>query len=387
MKIAYSAWGFIGDGLLDSPDGGRLTRALFIEHLIKRGHEVIWVQKNRDIDHNNEPLFGFNTQGTYEHLQQQTLCLIKYDDKFPNVDILFLEWRWPIEGRNCNVDKSDKNYTPDLDRQQELLCHYLNTPTKIIIWDKDEKMTSDDELLLLNKRSQFSCKTLKYDSNVINFNCDLISDIKILSPALYPIKNVITRQTLLFPCDLEKIKGTKVNERLDYLIGYIGSQYERDDQVYKYINPFAAEYPEKVIFVGNWMKYSKIAKRNIVNFPFICFADRILPKDMNLIYNRCLTSVLLCKKNYAEHGHITQRIHETAANGVIAIGLAEQKGIEQFICPENIITDAYDLVERIEYLKNASVKKRQLILDVQIEELEPFDIKNVVNKFEKIINE
>jgi hypothetical protein len=33
MRIAWSAWGFIGDGLIDSPDGGRLGRALLIEYL------------------------------------------------------------------------------------------------------------------------------------------------------------------------------------------------------------------------------------------------------------------------------------------------------------------------------------------------------------------
>jgi hypothetical protein len=106
----------------------------------------------------------------------------------------------------------------------------------------------------------------------------------------------------------------------------------------------------------------------------------------------------MCKKNYAEHLHITQRIHEVAANGVIAIGLIEQaglldpdypldlsgEGIEQFVGAENVVSDAYDLINRVQYLKALSIEKRQQILDDQISRLEPFDIENVLNQFEKI---
>jgi hypothetical protein len=190
----------------------------------------------------------------------------------------------------------------------------------------------------------------------------------------------------LFPCDLEKIKGTKANDRTIYDIGYVGSQYERDEQVYKYINPFAFLFPNKVLFAGNWMKYPEKAAKNIINFPAIKFVDRILPKDMNKIYKSCLTCVLLCKKNYAEHGHITQRIHEVAENGVIGIGLREQIGIEKFILPENIITDAFDLTNRVQALLEMKIDERQSILDQQIEMLEPFDVHNIIKIFEETIN-
>ena len=52
MRIGYSAWGFIGEGVIDSPDGGRLTRALFIENLIKINHKIIWLQQNREREEN-----------------------------------------------------------------------------------------------------------------------------------------------------------------------------------------------------------------------------------------------------------------------------------------------------------------------------------------------
>jgi len=363
MKIGYSAWGFIGDGIEDSPDGGRLTRALFIEHLIKTNYEVIWLQQNRDIDKNNEPLFDINK--SYDDDQKNTLCKINYNDKFPKLDVLFIEWRWKIHDRNTSVDISSKYYTPDYDRQLELLSYYSSNNTKIIIWDKDEKIEKDDYKLF-------------------TFNVD--NSIQILSPAVYPIKdNEYPRKTLLFPCDLDKIKNTKVNTEIRYLLGYVGSQYERDEQIYKYINPFSCHFPNNTIFAGNWLKYPELKKRNLVNFPRITFVDRVLPKDMGRIYNRCLASVLLCKKNYAEHCHITQRIHEVAANGVIAIGLSEQKGIENFVDGSLIISDAYDLIEVIEYIYRKSINDRQILLDNNINKLEPFDIKNVMSEFNNIL--
>lgn len=89
---------------------------------------------------------------------------------------------------------------------------------------------------------------------------------------------------------------------------------------------------------------------------------------MGNIYHQCLTSILLCKKNYAEHGHVTQRIHEVAINGVIAMGLKE-----------------YDLTKCVKALYDMSIESRQSILDYQIEKLEPFDINNVIRTFYNVI--
>lgn len=374
MIIGYSAWGFIGDGVIDSPDGGRLTRALFIEHIIKEDHTVIWLQQNRDVDNHGEPLFiGYRVPLYKNDEQKQMLCNIQYDDKFPQLDVLFVEWRWPIPGRNSGEIKDKKNWTPDLERQTELINYYCNKSTKIIIWDKDEKMTELDE-------ENIVCRKQKVQSNLLMLRQ---KHLFVLSPALYPDSLIIDRKTLLFPCDLSKICGTKVNTDIQHLMGYVGSQYERDEQVYKYVNPFAFKYPEQVVFAGNWNKYEEKAKRNNTNFPCIKFVDRVLPKDMWKIYKFCLTSLLLCKSNYAAHCHITQRIHEIAANGVIGIGLKEQKGIDKFILHN--ISDAYDLIECVEYLKNLTIDKRQTILDEQIERLQPFDIKNVMIEFNKIL--
>ena len=404
MRIGYSAWGFCGEGVVDSPDGGRLTRSLFISSLIQQGHEVTWLQMNRDLDSSGSPIFSLENR-TRCGGQESILCDMKYDEGFPEIDILFLEWRWPIPGRNCLndpskwdhysaktmakfpilTDKSDPNFTPDLDRQTELLSNYMNSNRArrpmIVIWDKDETMTYEDENKLSYHKSDVSR-----------------TPVMILSPALHPVSNLFPRQTLLFPCDLNEIRGAQVNDKIEHLIGYVGSQYERDHQVYQYIVPFNCDFfanrhdfmnghsiTHPTIFAGNWTKTPDKLKRNMFNFPGILFKDRILPMQMGFIYGKCLSTLLMCKSNYSAHGHITQRIHEVPAHGVIALGLREQVGIESFIIEDNIISDAFDLKKRILELLKMNLSERQSILDQQIEMLKPFDIEEVMKRFEWVV--
>ena len=49
MRIGYSFWGFLGPGITDTPDGGRSHRATLIDALIARGHEVVFLQPDRDL--------------------------------------------------------------------------------------------------------------------------------------------------------------------------------------------------------------------------------------------------------------------------------------------------------------------------------------------------
>lgn len=94
FKIGYSAWGFLGDGIVDTPDGGRSHRPVLLHSLIQHGAKIIMLQKNRDLDETGVDLsqkgLGFDDSG------------------FPDIDMLFLEYRWPIPGRNIGVSKKCK---------------------------------------------------------------------------------------------------------------------------------------------------------------------------------------------------------------------------------------------------------------------------------------
>jgi hypothetical protein len=64
----------------------------------------------------------------------------------PDIDALFLEWRWPIPGQNT-TGCGARGHTYDLHRQDDLLRHYTiarQIPT--VIWDKDRQLPSNDPL-------------------------------------------------------------------------------------------------------------------------------------------------------------------------------------------------------------------------------------------------
>lgn len=83
MRIGYSMWGFLGDGIVDTPDGSRAYRRAFIDGLISAGHDVVFLQSNRDLFEG-----GLDLRGRYRwHLG------------FPDLDGLIFEWRWPLPGR------------------------------------------------------------------------------------------------------------------------------------------------------------------------------------------------------------------------------------------------------------------------------------------------
>jgi hypothetical protein len=44
MRIGYSMWGFLGDGILDTPDGSRAYRRAFVDGLISASHEIVFLQ-------------------------------------------------------------------------------------------------------------------------------------------------------------------------------------------------------------------------------------------------------------------------------------------------------------------------------------------------------
>ena len=87
MRIGYSFWGFLGPGITDTPDGGRSHRRGLVDGLVAAGHRVIFLQANRDLAEAGDYLTGgYN-----------------WDPGFPGIDALFLEWRWPIPGRNTTA--------------------------------------------------------------------------------------------------------------------------------------------------------------------------------------------------------------------------------------------------------------------------------------------
>jgi hypothetical protein len=48
MIIGYSCWGFLGAGILDTPDGARSYRRPVVDGLRRLGHDIVFLQRDRD---------------------------------------------------------------------------------------------------------------------------------------------------------------------------------------------------------------------------------------------------------------------------------------------------------------------------------------------------
>jgi hypothetical protein len=132
MRIGYSMWGFLGDGVVDTPDGSRAYRRAFVDGLVSAGHEVVLLQANRDLYE-----AGVDVRGLYRwHLG------------FPGLDGLIFEWQWPLPGRNT-ANCGTAAHTCDLHRQTELFNHYTSYGTPTLVWDLDHQLPPDDPRRLL----------------------------------------------------------------------------------------------------------------------------------------------------------------------------------------------------------------------------------------------
>jgi hypothetical protein len=133
MKVGYSFWGFLGDGVADSSDSVRHHRRDLVYGLVEAGHEIVFLQTDRDLTDAGERL-----DGPY-----------RWDVGLPELDILLLEWRWPIAGRNTTWCGA-AGHECDLHRQRDLVDHYTwKHGLRTIIWDTNRRLDAYDPLRAL----------------------------------------------------------------------------------------------------------------------------------------------------------------------------------------------------------------------------------------------
>lgn len=268
MRIGYSFWGFLGPGVVDTPDGGRSHRRALVDGLRSRGHELVFLQPNRDLTE-----AGCDYTTTYQ-----------WDTGLPEIEVLFLEWRWPIPGRNTTACGSP-GHTCDLHRQAELLDHYTHRGVFSIIWDKDRQLPTDDPL-----RNQHH--------------------VAVAEAALHP---TVGAWPLLFPVADQTLAGADpaALARLprDLPLVYIGNQYDRDEAFDQFFAPAAAQVLHQV--AGKWTD----ARR----WPHINFTGRIPFPTVERLYRRSLATVLLLPDRYATAGQMTQRLFEAVLAGCLPL--------------------------------------------------------------------
>lgn len=313
IKIGYSCWGFLGDGITDTPDGGRSHRITLIRSLIDDQHASIYMlQQNRDLNEAGETTL-------IDHVQ--------FVDDLPEVDFVFLEYRWPIQGRNTGVEKADPHYTPDLDRQQEIICHYAAKGVPILVWDKDQQLDTLPPELSGPK-------------------------VHIFEPSLHP---KFHRTSLLFPAD--SVRLDKALSGLDNYsratrsrkLVYVGNQYDRDESFKKYYIQ-AAEAGVHLDVFGKW---SSDAFMSIAS----SFHGRIAYADVQSIYADSFCHVVIAPDRYYKNGQYTQRVFESIWAGcipLVPLGYA----LKELIYPELLwVRDGKEVAEKITQLQQLTDKE------------------------------
>jgi hypothetical protein len=269
VRLGYSFWGFLGPGITDTPDGGRSHRRALIDGLTAAGHDIVFLQENRDLTEARHDL--------REHYS--------WDAGLPGIDVLFLEWRWPIPGRST-IPCGTSGHTCDLHRQDELVARYtVRQQVRTIVWDKDLRLPISSPLRSL--------------PNVV-----------ICEAALAPSAGAVS---LLFPVaddDLDQADPAALAAMPRPLpLVYIGNQYDRDEAFSAFFVPAAVRHGHRV--AGKWTRTA--------DWPHVNFTGRCAFPEVRDLYESALTTVLLLPDRYARAGQMTQRLFEAVLAGCLPL--------------------------------------------------------------------
>ena len=297
MRIGYSFWGFLGPGITDTPDGGRSHRRVLIDGLARLGHEIVFLQADRDLAE-----AGHDLRDRY-----------RWDSGTPEIDLLFLEWRWPIPGRNttrCGMP----GHTCDLHRQAELVsCYTLGRDLPTILWDKDRQLPARSPLRRL-------------------------PNVAVCEPALAPSPGAVS---LLFPVSdtsLDDADPVQLAARPRPVpLVYVGNQYDRDQAFGEYFAPAAARFGHRV--AGKWTRTTR--------WPHVNFTGRCPFSQVTEIYQSALATVLLLPDRYAQAGQMTQRLAEAVLAGCLPITPIPMSFGEKFTPADLHADNGRQVIQRI----------------------------------------
>jgi hypothetical protein len=322
MKVGFSFWGFLTplekNAYVNTPDGERGNRVDFVDELLKRGHEVIRLQVQRD----DEPYPGIYTDST----------------GFPDVDVVYCEWRWPT-WKNTGPNPAEPDYT----RQCEFLDFYHKKGVPIIIHDGDLKMTPEEELRWPNA---------------------ILSDACVAPRAQ-------TRERLTVPwCNYMKRYFEPAEGSYSYT--YVGNNYERDVQFNKYYTDPSRHLRElgiQTTVYGNWLQRSPERKdpRELISaFPFVAFGGRLSYKDIFPAFNASIAVTHITKDDYTPYGNITGRFFEAIKSGVPALIPHEYFHARPVgLGGELLVNSMEDVVNKVKWLFTLSKSERADLVNAQ----------------------
>lgn len=365
MRIGYLFRGFLGDVKYGSdltevstPDGNA-TYSWTIEHECqRRRNQLIPLGSNLDapaVGVLGSDLFsafsGEKRAASYERMLRRGWMHLS-DRRFPEVDVVLLEWRWPIPGRNTPADKGKPGYQDDLERQEDVLREYSERGTPIVVWDLDHKLTEADER--------------KWGFDVIE-------------TAVRPVRDHVRVEP---PCLSSDLLQFDIDERMpSFHLGYIGSRYERDETIDRWIGPIAPTGTHRVKFWGKWEPADDVRKR----WPGVAFAGRIGVRGFREAYSRVATVPLLAKDSYYDRGFITPRPAEAVLFGSIPVGLSCHSGIHGYV--PAVVASAAELIEYATWVRTMSPLRRRVLREEAAHTLYHTDVRGFMDVIEGLVGE
>lgn len=281
---------------------------------------------------------------------------------FPQLDILLLEWRFPIPGRNTPEDKGKPGYQPDLERQTELIQYYALRGVPVIIFDLDHKLTEHDE-----KGFVAAC-------------CNVI----VFETSVRPLQRFLPRVRVEIPFVIQDLLQRPLQAAdPDRKLVYVGSRYERDDVIDRWIKPLSDRWPQQIEFFGNWTADYNFAEVK-AKWPNVRFMDRISMKDFDKAYATAVACPLIAKSSYLDAGFITARIWEALLFGTLPLGLSVHHGIDQYLPDELIARDPEDLAVLVAVLSGMSLARRQELHNRVVEKIRFMDVSHFLDDLERI---
>lgn len=375
MRIGYLFRGYLGDIKLgpdlaevSSPDGNA-TYSWTIEHECwnrRPGHTLIPLGENLDRHaaalHGGALFSSFSQEKrarSYERMLRHGWSRLS-DRLFPELDLVLIEWRWPIPGRNTPADRDSPHFQGDLDRQQEVLKVYGDRGTPIVLWDLDHKLTWQDE-------------------EDLELTCDARPHV--IETAVKPRGQVFQRHRVEPPCIAADLLQHDIDERRPaHHLGYIGSRYERDAEIDRWIAPVTPNRSHKAKFWGKWEPADEVRQR----WPGITFAGRIGVRGFRDAYSRIAAVPLLAKESYRQNGFITPRPWEAVLFGSIPVGLGGHLGVEQYT--DHVALSAEHLMEIATHLRTVSPIRRRVLREEAAHRLSHMDARRFVDVLEGLVD-
>ena len=343
MKVGFSYWGFCENfdecNEAQTPDGHRYGRPIFVKELWKRGHEITALQRRRE---------------------QKPFWQLRYDASgYPEIDVLFVEWRWPTY-KNWGPHK----FESDLDRQHALL-NYYHGKVPIIAWDTDLKMTPEDE--------------------------ERWPEMIVADPTFDPTSFIIPRTRLTFWSDFKPLMKPSEGS-IEF--GYIGNNYERAEMFEKYYSKPSHLLRRSGVQTkvwGNWLQHSPeraLPEDLIKRHHSIAFCDRVSFKESMHLLNKFIATVHITKPRYALQGFASPRYLENIVTNTPAL-VPEEFRVNDILGKEWTISSTQDIFDRVLKLKSLNVSDRRAIVDEQAYNLlrvHDFSVGAVVDFIEGVMN-